>query len=342
LFALVDKDKVRMRCLWVHNFAPTAIASGQFMHILFDRMAELGADIAMHYTGSLRGIGKIASSTWRVRQLSRQFDIVHAQYGSATGYAVSFAAGRKMLSLRGTDLLGRDDSGALQYAHAVCNRWFTRHSLRSYDTIVVMSQRMKAGVLKLYPSARVEVLPDGIDLQRFQPMNRQEARRRLGEGDDQSPWILVSSVAGVNSALKRIPLAMEAVRVVQSCRPNVKLKFLSGQPHDRVPLWVNASDAVLLTSTQEGWPNIIKEALACNVPFVSTDVSDVKAVADAEPSCTVADANPKMLAEGVLKAFQIGRPESLRPHVQGMDLDVVAKRLMKLYENICGSQWKTS
>ena len=117
-----------MRILWVHSYPPT-VSSGIFMHILHDRLRDMGADITMHYTGSLRGIGRILAGAWRVRRLSKQFDLVHAQYGLACGYVCSFAVGRKMLWLRRTDLLGMEVGGMLDLAHGVCNRWLTRRSV---------------------------------------------------------------------------------------------------------------------------------------------------------------------------------------------------------------------
>lgn len=326
-----------MRVLWVHNFPPTTEAAGIFMYILLDKLTSMGADITLYYPGSLHGIGRVLAGARRVRRLSRKYDLVHAQYGSACGYVSSFAIGRKLLWLRGTDLLGLDVGGVRHRAHAVLNRWFTRRSLRAYNKIMVVSRRMEEGVRRLHPTADVEVLPSGIDLQEFQSLDRQEARRQLGEGEDQSPWVLFSSVSGAASLIKRVPLALETMRRVQARRPEVKLKLLTGQPHNRVPLWVNASDAVLLTSTQEGWPNIIKESLACNVPFVATNVSDLKAIADAEPSCAVVTAEPDGLAEALLKSLDAGRPASLRRHVEGMDLDAVARRVLRLYEEMCGS-----
>lgn len=325
-----------MRVLWVHNFTPTVVSSGVFMHILHDRLREMGADITMHYTGSLRGISRIAASASQVRRLSRRFDIVHSQYGSACGYVSSFATCKKMLWLRGSDLLGMKTGGVFCRVHGICNRWLTRRSLRSYDKIIAVSRRMQGELKQIYPNANVEVLPSGIDLQTFRCMDRQEARRQLGEENDSSPWILFSSLAGAVNPTKRFPLAMDVVRLVQSRWPEAKLKCLTGVAHNQVPLWVNASNVVLLTSDREGWPNIIKEALSCNVPFVSTDVSDLKAIADVESSCTVAAADPQKLAEGVLKAIESERPMTLRRHVEWMDLDVVAHQVLRIYGEMCG------
>ena len=53
------------------------------------------------------------------------------------------------------------------------------------------------------------------------------------------------------------------------------LRVMQGVAYADVPTWINASDVLLLTSLLEGSPTIVKEALACNVPIVSTPAGDV-------------------------------------------------------------------
>src|SRR5262249_29620005 len=155
---------------------------------------------------------------------------------------------------------------------------------RSFDQVIVMSQRMRNDLRRAHRRANgVTVLPDGIDLEKFTPVDRNEARRRLGFAGDTRPWVLFASLRS-NNPVKRHDLALAAVRRASIRRSDLVLKTLSGRPHHEVPLWMNAANVLLLTSTREGWPNVVKEALACNVPFVATDVSDLARIADCEPS----------------------------------------------------------
>jgi len=328
-----------MRVLWTHNFDPAPVSSGVFMHELCKQVRDLGVDVDMRYTGYLRDPLRMLSAICRLRRTSRAYDLVHAQFGSACGFSTSFAPGRKLLTLRGTDLLGMDTGTWLDLAHGLACRAFTRTSLRSFDVIVVMSRRMRTELVeKFAPQAAVEVLPDGIDLSAFRPVDRVEARRQLGEGSDHAPWVLFSSVSGAGSSIKRPALARAAFDRFKRAEPRAKFKFLCGQPHELVPLWVNASDVVLLTSTREGWPNIIKEALACNVPFVSTDVSDLREIAEAEPSCFVVDAEPGALAEALQAAVGSGRKADLRKYAGGMDIEAVGRRLKAIYEGMLSGE----
>ena len=102
-----------------------------------------------------------------------------------------------------------------------------------------------------------------------------------------------------------------------------------------MPLWINAADVVLVTSTHEGWPNIVKEGLACNVPFVSTNVSDLHRIATVEPSCQIAEANPTALADALAKTISAGRNANLRRHVESMDVGLIAQKYLAIYEEVC-------
>ena len=73
---------------------------------------------------------------------------------------------------------------------------------------------------------------------------------------------------------------------------------------DLIPYYMNSADCILFTSIQEGSPNVIKEALACNIPIVSTNVGDVKERLETIDGCFVIDDyDAKNLAEALLKNF---------------------------------------
>lgn len=127
-------------------------------------------------------------------------------------------------------------------------------------------------VLGFCPAVQVHVLPSGIDLAEFRPMDRMAARQQLGCGGDASPWVLFSSLHGDSKAVKRFPLARAAFARLQTSLPGAQIKFLTGVPHERVPLWVNAANAVLVPSEREGFGLAVLEALACEVPVLATPV----------------------------------------------------------------------
>src|SRR5207245_1322852 len=72
----------------------------------------------------------------------------------------------------------------------------------------------------------------------------------------------------------RSHLAREAVAILNRSFP-AELLLAWGTPQTDIPLYMNAADALVFTSNQEGSPNVVKEALACNLPVVSVRVGDV-------------------------------------------------------------------
>lgn len=326
-----------MRVLWTHNYPPNVVSAGIFMHSLLERMRRLGVDVEPYCLEGLRTAAGMARAVRGLRRHATGFDLVHAQYGSACAWVTSFAAGLKVLTLRGTDLFGIEQGSLKQQFHGRLGRWLTYRSLYSYQRLACVSRQMRDVVQRHDCRLSIEVIPDGIDLARFVPLSRHEARQRLGQGQNRRPWVLVSSVTSGNP-VKRWPLAKASFDALQRDMPDVELRTATGVSHDEMPLWVNASDVVLLTSTHEGWPNIVKEALACNVPFVSTDVGDLREIASMTATCCVTEADPGALAAGMRQAIQGGRCGDLRRHVQAMELGRVAGQYVRLYHSLCGEQ----
>jgi len=111
----------------------------------------------------------------------------------------------------------------------------------------------------------------------------------------------------------------------------------SGIDHEAMPALVSSCDAVACTSETEGWPNSVKEALACGIPFVATDVGDLAAIAQTEPSCRIAAADPEAFAKGLCEVLTSPLMRVLRRHVESMDLPESSQQLKSLYDELLKS-----
>lgn len=289
-------------------------------------------EIELLGTGNLGGFNAIRQAI-RIRRRSFQFDIVHAQYGSVCGWLASLASSLRVVSLRGTDVFGVEVGRACERLHGTLGRWFTLRSLKRFHAVITMSEQMSQRISPYGSDLAVSVIPSGIDLTAFSPMSRELAMSKLGVAADPRPWVLVAGVRS-NNPVKRLALAEQSVDLVREMIGDVQLKFVSGVSHEEMPYWVNASSAILVTSTHEGWPNIVKEALACNVPFVSTDVGDLRTIASRTSNCFVADADPASIAGKLACSLRRPRSNELRALVKDMGIEIIARRHLELYQRL--------
>src|SRR5207245_7576658 len=139
--------------------------------------------------------------------------------------------------------------------------WLCQIIARRADATIVVAEHMKR---YLDRSVAAHVIPSGIDFELFRRMPREEARGRLGLPRTDH---LVLFVGNPNLARKRYALAQRAVAILNRSLP-AQLIVGWGVPHTDIPILMSACDALVFTSMQEGSPNAVKEALACDLPVV--------------------------------------------------------------------------
>jgi glycosyltransferase involved in cell wall biosynthesis len=178
------------------------------------------------------------------------------------------------------------------------------------------------------------IIPCGIDLKLFSEKSKIEARMNL-KLDVEKEYILFSS--SFSNPVKNYPLAKKAVQLLQN--PNLILIELKGYSRTEVSLLMNAVDLVLVTSFSEGSPQIVKEAMSCNCPVVSTDVGDISEVFGRTEGYYLCPSTPEDLAEKIIKALEFrktygqtkGRDRIIE---MGFDSLSVAKKILAVYNEV--------
>lgn len=323
-----------MRVLWTHNFDPGIQNSGVFVHGAAAGLRARGVQLELEYLGNLRSIPQLLRARKRIRRLATGFDLVHAQFGSACSLATAAVRGvPKIVTIRGSDWNVHRATRGFFYFHTRAAASFTKASLRSYDQIISVSQRARDELRRFAPDSPIAVIPSPVDLARFVPRDKQEARASLGHANNAEKWILFNSLR-LGNPIKRFELAQQAFEIAQARCGNLRLRLASKLPHEQMPAFVAACDLILCTSDNEGWPNSIKEALACNVPFVATDVSDLHRIAAVERSCRVCPPDPKIIADHICEVLSLPSPGDLRRHVSSMSVEAVSEQLIAVYRDV--------
>jgi len=246
-----------MRVLIVTNFLPDAGAPqrGRWVRDQIDELERCGVETVRFEFPP--GRGEYLPATRRLRRLLRRerFDLVHAHYG-LVGWCARLAGARPLLvSFHGTDVrhwlvgpLSRRLVWRVDLVAAVSRALFDREDSRPG--------------LPLVPGSAV--LPCGPELSRFEPRSRTEARRELGLDPDGRYLLFPANPARPEKRHDR------AAELAAACGA----ELLTGGAIEpgRMPLWVNAANAVLVTSDYEGFGLAAIEALACDVPVLSTPV----------------------------------------------------------------------
>jgi glycosyltransferase involved in cell wall biosynthesis len=266
----------------------------------------------------------------RLRELIREVqpDVVHTVYGGVMAGAVAKAVGDVpyVSSYVGNDLFGEGEVGLRRKLIARYAIACSIKAARRANEVIVVSRRMIDALPPDVDRNHVWVLPHGVDLERSVPLDRAECRAALGWSEERKHVLFPSARS---RSEKRFWLAEAAVSELGE---DVELHWLEDVRPSEVPKHINASDVVLLTSTHEGSPNVLKETLACNVAVVSVDVGDVPARLAGIDGCYVAEATPADLAAKLRLSLQAGRVKG-REAVARLDINQTAERMRAIYES---------
>lgn len=276
-----------------------------------------------------KGWRSYANAIKQLRRLIKQEkpDIIHAHY-SVCGH-VAFLASLFTKTKVVVSILGSFPEKNFKFRLV---RFCIKHL---WDKTIVKSRRT-AGQLGM----ALPVIPNGVNLDMFQLIDQQEARRQCGFEEGKKYVIWCSNPSRIE---KRFDLAQQSVEQLND--DSVVLYPVFDKTHAEVVKYMCAADVLLLTSFSEGSPNVIKEAMTCNCPIVTTDVGDVRErlleldgcyVVEAEPSYTELAPEAEQLSLCLGKALDYGRRTKGRDRIiqDGITTKQIAQKIGQLYQSI--------
>ncbi len=266
------------------------------------------------FWGYLCNVGKLSSYIRKIRP-----DIIHAHY-SFCGYLVcmTFPKQPVITSLMGSDINNSNFN------------WITRlFSRLCWKETIVKTEKLKkkSGIVKAH------VIPNGVDLDMFHAISKNIAREHL-------KWDLNNNIilfaANPNRPEKNWKLAEKAINHVKQKN---EVKSLAGIPTEEMVYYYNAADVVLLTSPAEGSPNVIKEAMACNRPIVTTNVGDTEWILGNTDGCYLTTNDVENIAKNIENAldFSIQKVSTAgRERIAeiGLNSSDIAQKLIYIYQKI--------
>lgn len=300
-----------------------------FVRSQYESLKEEGLEMILFpITG--KGWKSYADAIKRLRILVKQEspDIIHAHY-SVCGY-VAYLASLFTKTKVVVSILGSFPKKTFKLRLV---RFCIKHL---WDRTIVKSNRTANQLGMDLP-----VIPNGVNLDMFQLIDQKEARKQCGFEDGKQYVIWCSNPSRIE---KRYNLAQKAVNYLNDdC---VVLYPIFDRPHDEVVKYMCAADVLLMTSFSEGSPNVIKEAMSCNCPIVSTDVGDVKErlaeldgcyVAELEPTYSNLEPEAEMLSLDLKKALDFGRRTKGREQIleDGITTIQIAEKIINIYKDIC-------
>jgi glycosyltransferase involved in cell wall biosynthesis len=288
-------------------------------------LRRAGVDIDVFF---FRGAKKLANylCSWKqfhYRRAHGQYDLVHAQWGQSGLLALP-----KFLPLvvtfRGDDLEGIVGPNGHYTLAGRLLQLGSQVVACAADEVITVSEKLARHL----PRRPFHIIPSGLDLDLFRPMPVIDARRQLGLPQDKR---LILFAANPENPRKRYWLAHAAVELLGEALPT-EIVVAKGVPHNKMPLYMNACDVLLLTSLHEGSPNVVKEALACNLPVVSTDVGDVSARVGRVEGCAVVYDSPDEVASALRMALNRANRLESREMVITLDEGELTRQIVQVYQ----------
>jgi glycosyltransferase involved in cell wall biosynthesis len=314
--------------LVVTNLWPTEAdpSYGSFVKAQMDSLRPLGVEFDVLFVNGRESKWNYLRAVRRVRKQLRakRYELIHAHFGLSGWVARWQSRVPVVVSFMGDDVLGRPTrSGRITLAgHFLRISGFI---LARLATSVIVKSRQMACKLHM-PSAHV--IPNGVDLNLFRPMEQAQARKALGL-DPGKKFVLFPY--NPNEARKRFDLIQDAVSRAREQVPALELLVARGLPQEQIPLYMNAADVLVMASIFEGSPNAVKEAMATNLPVITVDVGDSAELIGPIAGCHLVPREAAAMAKKIIEVCRRGGRTNGRDWIRKLSMEAVAEQIVEVY-----------
>ena len=241
----------------------------------------------------------------------KKYDLIHAHYGLSGLLATFQLSVPVVITFHGSDVNMKK------------NYIFSRIASRLSTNNIFVHQNLSKK-LKIYRDP-LNIIPCGFNKNLFFPIPKDKAREILNWKKN-IHYIVFSSA--FDNKIKNVRLAWSATSDLNNC----KLIELKGYGKEKINLILNASDLLLVTSLSETGPIIVKEALACNCPIISTNVGDVQKLIRNVQNCYISDYNPEDIKKKINLVFSNNKRTNGEQAIKNFNLENIAHKVINVYK----------
>lgn len=291
-------------------------------------MQEAGLDLDFFAVVGKGWKGYMKNITLLKKEIKKNnYDLIHAHYSLIGLVALLTFSGKPVvLSVMGSDAYGDYDTKGRRIPSSYIYMLITQLVQPFVKGIIVKSPNIEKYI---YRKKITQIIPNGVSFTRFSPKDKIECRKKLGLPTDKK---LVLFLAKPDDPRKNFKLLLDAEKLIEQKDFEVRNPY----PIDNkdFPDYLNASDVFVLTSYNEGSPNVIKEAMACNTPIISTPVGDVVEILGDTPGCYIIDFDANHLADKLQKALAFNKKTTGRVTIKELDDRIVSKKIIDIYNRV--------
>lgn len=320
--------KKNLKILMITSEYPTAERpmGVPFVRRQVEFLQRAGIDVDVFHFKGKKNLFNYIEAWFRLRRhvSGKHYDVMHAQWG----HSAALAFPKRMpwvITFRGNDLEGIIGKKGKPIFLGKILQIVSKTTARMADRVIVVSESLA----KHLSRNDYSVIPSGLNLEKFRIIPKKEARETLDLPLDKK--LILFAANTIQNPRKRFKLAKSAVDIVKK-RFDADLIVATGVGHEDIPVFMNACDALILTSVHEGSPNVVKEALACNLPVVSVDVGDVRRRIENVEGCYVCDDTEENLAEALERVLKSDRRIDGRSAISDLDENNTTDRVIEVYE----------
>ena len=282
------------------------------------------------------------------------FDIIHAHrldYGY-TGALFKDRFGKPLvITAHGSDTYEFPFLDKYRYS-------ISKFVIRKLDHAICVCESDASNLVTLGLSPkRISIIPNGYNENNFKPIETYSAREKLSLPKGKRILLSIGTLWPIKGhrylidAIKIITRNRKDVLVVILGRGPLKeqlkdkinkaklsdfIKVVGWQPHNKIPLWINASDIFVLPSLNEGFPTVIPEVLACGKPVIASNVGGViDVITNDDIGLLVSPKNSEALAEQINVALnKKWEAQTILTYAQEYSLSNITKQLMQVYATL--------